>query len=115
MPLKQIADGRHGEIKRMLVIDLIVRRLVEYIAKIRIFKHEYATWLEQNLEPCNNRMQFWVPTCCVTFHIFIRLLQGSRFCSSQVAYSCLKIRILAIYSTRRRTTRSMTSMRFTSR
>src|SRR3989454_12471886 len=51
----------------------------------------------------DRRMQFWVPTCCVTFHIFIRLLQGSRFCSNQVAYSCLKIRIFAIYSTRRGT------------
>src|SRR2546428_725820 len=99
MPLKKIADGRHGEIKRMLVIDLVVRRLVEYIAKIRIFKHEYATWLEQNLEPCNNRMKIWNVTQHVGTQNCIRLLQGSRFCSSQVAYSCLKIRILAIYST----------------
>src|SRR5712692_11279913 len=57
MPLKKIADGRHGEVKRMLVIDLVVRRLFEYIAKIRIFKHEYAPWLEQSLDPCNNRMK----------------------------------------------------------
>ena len=57
MPLKKMADGRHREVKRMLVIDLVVRRLVEYIAKIRIFKHEYATWLEQNLNPCHNGMK----------------------------------------------------------
>src|SRR2546427_7715938 len=41
----------------MLVIDLVVRHLLEYIAKVRIFEHEYATWLEQNLDPCNNRMK----------------------------------------------------------
>src|SRR3989442_12775894 len=57
MPLKKIADGRHGKVKRMLVIDLVVRRLLEYIAKIRVFKHEDPTWLEQNLDPCNNRMK----------------------------------------------------------
>src|SRR5438445_192516 len=73
MPLKKMADGRHREVKRMLVIDLVVRRLVEYIAKIRIFKHEYATWLEQNLDPCNNRMKIWNVTQHVGTKNCIRL------------------------------------------
>src|SRR6266849_2590822 len=73
MPLKKMADGRDGEVKRMLVIDLVVRRLVEYIAKIRIFKHEYATWLEQNLDPCNNRMKIWNVTQHVGTENCIRL------------------------------------------
>src|SRR3989442_10020103 len=57
MPLTKIADGRHREVKRMLVIDLVVRCLFEDIGKIRVFKHKYATWLEQTLDPCHNRMK----------------------------------------------------------